>query len=175
MYKPADSIESLVPNEGVVGEPSDHRINILFPKSDTMLEPVRRYQTITIRPISNSDKAAMGQVIASQDWHELLINDSVDKKLEIFSETIDIILDVVAPKKTVKIACDDPPWMTAAIKNLMRKRNREYDKKKKSEKWRILNKEVKVLCKKAKEKLAAGFIENLKDTDPKGWMSKMKK
>ena len=73
-------------------------------------------------------------------------------------------------KKTIKISCDDPPWMHARLKILIRKRNREFEKNRKSEKWRKLMLTCKKACKKAKESL----INSLKVSDPKTWMKKIK-
>ena len=53
------------------------------------------------------------------------------------------MLDVVAPTKEVKISCDDPAWMNARIKTLIRRRNREYDKSGKTFKWKSLQKSAK--------------------------------
>ena len=60
-------------------------------------------------------------------------------------------------------------------KNIIRKRNRGYDKNYKSPKWRKLLKKTKSMVKSAKRNFSENFISNLKDTDPASWMKRMKK
>ena len=85
------------------------------------------------------------------------------------------MLNTVAPEKEVKIALDDPPWMNTRIKTIIRKRNREYDKNFKSEKWNKLMKKSKSMVKSAKKNFAENFISNIKETDPATWMKRMER
>ena len=54
-------------------------------------------------------------------------------------------------------------------------RYREFDKSGKTEKWRKLKKKCHQMCKSAKQNFADQFITDLKDRDPKTWMTSMKK
>ena len=85
------------------------------------------------------------------------------------------MLDAIAPTKSVKIACDDPAWMNSRIKALIRKRNRAYSKDPSSLKYKTLRKKCEKLCKSAKKDFADKFITNMKDKDPKTWISSLKK
>ena len=85
------------------------------------------------------------------------------------------MLDAVAPVKEVRIALDDPPWMSTRIKTSIRQRNREFDKNGRSEKWKKLRKTSKLMVRKAKRNFSENFISNLKDTDPSTWMKRMKR
>ena len=147
----------------------------MFPKSDISIKSTKVYRTISIRPLNISQTEALGRWLTTCDWN-IIMKDSLstDSKLQTFRNAMNSKLDEIAPVKNIKIACDDPPWMDVRIKQLIRKRNREYDKNKKSMKWRELNKKCKSKCKNAKQNFANKFIKNLKDTDPKMWMQKMK-
>ena len=117
----------------------------------------------------------IGSSLVREDWSNILSINDTDSKLEIFTNTVFALLDKVAPIKEVKISCDDPAWMNSRIKTIIRKRNREFEKHGKSEKWKYLKNKCKKLVKKAKTNFAETFISNLKDKDPKTWMSSMKK
>ena len=65
--------------------------------------------------------------------------------------------------------------MNSRIKTYIRRRNREFDRHGKSSKWKSLKKKCSKLCKNAKNDFAASFISNLKNKDPRTWMSNMKK
>ena len=80
----------------------------------------------------------MGNIIVNEKWEHIRSEDDINEKVELFSQTIFKILDEIAPKKTIKIACDDPIWMNTRIKAQIRQRNREYTKFGKSEKYRVL-------------------------------------
>ena len=142
----------------------------MLPKSDRNVSSRRSYKHITIRPITDSQLFAIGKLLTTQDWSHVKIVQNVDDKVTILNDTLSILISEIAPEKTIKISCDDPPWMNARLKILMRKRNREFDKHKKSPKWRKLMLTCKKACKKAKE----GLVNSLKDSDPKTWMKKIK-
>ena len=128
------------------------------------------YKTITVRPITDSQLNAIGKLLTTQDWSHVKNVIKTDDKVEMLRDTLDIIINEIAPIKKVKISCDDPPWMNSRLKILIRKRNREFDKNGKSEKWRNLMITCKKSCKKAKKY----FVDCLKDSDPKTWMKRIK-
>ena len=63
MYQPPLKINSLIPNSQDLGVPSDHCVNISFPRDDISTESKRVFKTINIRPITNSQLEAMGQFL----------------------------------------------------------------------------------------------------------------
>ena len=117
----------------------------------------------------------LGRAMVNENWKDILNQNNVDGKLQTFSNSLETLLDDIAPKKAIKIACDDPAWMNVRLKTVIRRRNREYEKNGKSQKWKELKKKCKDLCKTAKKNFADKFITNLKDKDPKSWMTAMKK
>ena len=174
LYHPPLPEAALLPDDPDIGAPSDHLGNLLVPRTIPMKNN-RLYKNITVRPITQSQMKAMGNIIVNEKWEHIRSEDDINEKVELFSQTIFKILDEIAPKKRIKIACDDPIWMNTRIKAQIRQRNREYTKFGKSEKYRVLKRKCKKLCKEAKLNMAEKFIPNLRDKDPKTWMTNIKK
>ena len=65
--------------------------------------------------------------------------------------------------------------MNSGIKMILRKRDREYNKKGKLDRWRTLRSKARHLAEKAKDNLKKDFVEDLRNTDPKMWMKNMKR
>ena len=173
LYHPPLPSHYLLPDHPADASPSDHLGNLLVPRSIPGVASSRVYRTLLIRPLTESQIAAIGRWIATESWSHLLAVPDVDSQLDYFTSSVFLMLNTVAPEKEVKIALDDPPWMNTRIKTTIRQRNREFDKHFKSEKWRKLMKKSKSMVKKAKKNFATNFISNLKDTDPSTWMKRM--
>ena len=84
-------------------------------------------------------------------------------------------LDECLPVKTVKLTSDDKPWVNQKIKELDRKSKREFYKHQKSEKWILLREKFVQKCKKAKVEYYENMVEDLKDSTPNQWYSKVKR
>ena len=175
LYHPPVPCDYLLPDHPADASPSDHLGNLLTPRSVPGVTSSRVYRTIRVRPLTESQISAIGRWFAAETWDQLLSLSDVDSKLDFFTSSVFLILNTVAPEKDIRIALDDPPWMTTRIKTIIRQRNREYDKNDKSEKWRKLMKASKSMVKRAKKNLSTNFVSNLKDTDPSTWMKRMDK
>ena len=175
LYHPPIGDPPLLPDDPNQAVQSDHLGNLFLPRTAQGIKNNRQYKTITVRPMKKAQIDALGKVLVNEKWHNVLNKPNVDEKLDIFSSSLQALLDEVAPLKQIKIACDDPAWMNARIKTAIRQRNREFEKNKKSEKWKQLKRKCKLMCKNAKKNFANKFIDNLKDKDPRSWMTAMKK
>ena len=175
LYHPPLPEDPLLPDDPADAAPSDHQGNLLIPRNVSGIKNNRQYKMITVRPITASQMNALGNWIVKENWEFMRCEDDIDGKLQLFTNTVFHVLDEVAPKKTIKISCDDPVWMNTRIKTQIRRRNREFDKYGKSRKYRVLKKKCKKLCDEAKINMAEKFVPNLKDKDPKTWMSSIKK
>ena len=175
LYHPPFPESALLPDDPVNAAPSDHVGNILVPRSVPGINSRKMYSTISVRPMKQAQIEAIGRILVSEPWDILAPFHSPDDKLDTFTSSLFALIDEVAPVKEVKIASDDPPWMNCRIKTLIRRRNREFDKNRKSEKWKKLEKKVKQMSKSSKLNFAENFGSNLKDTDPRNWMKMMKK
>ena len=175
LYHPPLPEAPLLPDDPSSASPSDHCGNLLIPREHTGITSNRQHRLVTVRPITQSQINSLGNWIVDENWANVINETETDRKLDLFTSMVFNMLDVVAPTKEVKISCDDPAWMNARIKTLIRRRNREFDKSGKTFKWKSLQKKCKKLCKTSKNKFSSSFITNLKDVDPRTWMTKMKK
>ena len=93
----------------------------------------------------------MGQWIQKQTWQEIYeclnAHEMADKLQTLLLDSMDKFL----PMKTVKFTDDDDPWVTKEIKDLDRKKKREFFKHHKSKKWQDLNERFEQKCETAKE------------------------
>ena len=110
---------------------------------------------IKVRPITQSQLNTLGTSIVSEDWSSVKCENNTDDKLATFTKTVFALLDTIAPTKEIKISCDDPAWMNTRIKTFIRKRNREFHKHGKSDKWKCLKTKCKSFVKKAKAHFTA--------------------
>ena len=163
----------LLPDHPAEAAPSDHIGTLLIPRSVRGVVSSRAYRTLSVRPFSSSQITALGRWISQETWDCVLSASDVDSQLDHLTSSVFHMLDAVAPVKEIRIALDDPPWMSTRIKTIIRQRNREHDSKGKSEKWRKLMKKSKLMVKRAKQNFSENFISNLKDTDPSTWMKRM--
>ena len=134
---------ALLPDDPDEASPSDHLGNLLVPRTVSGIKNHRQHKLVSVRPMTQSKIDALGTWIVNEKWANVINEYSVDSKLEMFTNMVFKMLDEVAPTKKVKIACDDPAWMTTRIKTYIRRRNREFDKLGKSEKWKSLKNKCK--------------------------------
>ena len=73
------------------------------------------------------------------------------------------------------ISSDDQPFCTQEMKRLKRLKGREYNKNRRSLKWRVLNYEYRRAVIKAKRKYYKDIIKDLKTSKTSQWYSKLKK
>ena len=100
----------------------------MIPRTVLGIQNNRQHKLITVRPITKSQIAAIRNWITDEKWANVINENDLNSKLEMFTTMTFTMLDAVAPTKQVKIACDEPAWMNKRIKTYIRKRNREYNK-----------------------------------------------
>ena len=79
------------------------------------------------------------------------------------------------PEKIVKFTSEDQVWATPEIKEISRKKSREYFKHRKSLKWRHLNSLLEEKCQIAREAYYINIVSDLKNSNPGQWYSKLKR
>ena len=84
-------------------------------------------------------------------------------------------IDEFLPQKKRIISSDDQPFCSQEIKRLKRLKGREFQKHRRSLKWRVLNYEYKRAVIKAKRKYYKDIIKDLKTSKTSQWYSKLKK
>ena len=157
------------------GKPSDHLVVIMPPVSAEINFPTRQTRTVQYRPLPQSGIDKMGQWIQRQTWHDIYKCSDAHQMAEVLQTKLLESLDKFLPMKTVKFSSDDDPWVSKEIKDLDRRRKREFFKHHKSEKWKNLNSMFQSKCKEAKESYYSNIVEDLKESNTRQWYSKVKR
>ena len=157
------------------GKPSDHLVVIMKPISRTLDCPPRQYTSLETRPITDSGLALYGQWLDDQTWDFLYRERDAHKKAELFQKVLMEKYYELFPIKVLRVCAEDQPWISRHLKTIDRKRKREFDKNKKSLKWEKLNKEFTEKAEIEKSNYYVNIVQDLKDSNPGQWYSKVKR
>ena len=113
--------------------------------------------------------------VEAQDWSEILLEESVDKKAELLIGRMRNALDQYLPQKVIRIASDDEPWFTDDLKKLDRRKRREYSRNRKSDKYKRLYCIYQDKVSKAKIKYKQNMIDDVMSAQSSEWFSKLKR
>ena len=174
-YKAPDCLKPLDPDDDAKGAPSDHNIVVMEPRSVLENKPARETKEITVRPMKRSGIDLFGFWVKSQNWKEIFEEENVNKKADIFQNMLLQKLNEFLPSKTRKVCTADQPFCTDKIKRIKRKKTREYQKNRKSLKWRQLNLKYQKEIAAAKSKYYGNIVKDLKTSNVSQWYSKLKR
>ena len=153
-------------DDPTAGVPSDHSVPVCYPHTDRHNPPLRRYRTVTYRPLPDSSIAKFGQWITAQDFSLINTDLSPDDLALTLDNMLMTKLDEYCPTKTMRIGPQDKAWTNLEIKQISRRKQREYLKKGKSDKYHQLSKLFEEKYNAAAEHYLRGKIDGLKDTKP---------
>ena len=173
-YLRPTSLPPLDNDEEGNGKPSDHLIIVMRPINQTENEKPKQ-KIISYRPLPESGMLMFKQWLQNETWQELYQAENAHLKAEILQIGLMKKLDEYLPIKTIKIRCGDHPWISNEIKNLDRKRKREYRKNKKSRKWKQLDSLCLSKSGKAKQDYSKNIVNDLKNSNQSQWYSKIKR
>ena len=174
-YQSPECLPPLDADPGSGGKKSDHLIVVMQPISVLNNKPARTTREILVRPMKQSGINMFGNWIRNQTWIEVYEADSVDKKADILQKLLMDKIDEFLPQKKRIISSDDQPFCSQEMKRLKRLKGREFQKHRRSLKWRVLNYEYKRAVIKAKRKYYKDIIKDLKTSKTSQWYSKLKK
>ena len=143
------------------GKPSDHNIIVMNPINNTLNAPARKTKIVTFRPLPQQKIQEMGIWITQQSWEEIYDAETAHDKATILQHKLKTALDNYLPEKSIKITSDDQPWINNQIKQIDRKRKREFSKHRKSDKWKQLDLQFKEICSLAKQNYYPQLVKNL--------------
>ena len=129
--------------------------------------PARIKKVVTFRPLPKSGIADMGKWIVTEKWDCVTTAESAHEKAS--------ALQPFHTRKTATFTSEDQPWVTPEVKDIDRKKKREYYKHRKSAKWKRLNKLFEIKCEQAKASYYSNIVEDLKNSAPGQWYSKLKR
>ena len=121
------------------GAPSDHMIVFMEPINTISNNPARIKKTVKFRPLPQSGITMMGEWIVHHNWETLYSANTAHQKAELLQNTLMEKLNLYLPEKVVTYTSDDQVWVTPELKQLARKKSRDYFKHRKSPKWKTLS------------------------------------
>ena len=156
------------------GKASDHKIVVMKPISVINNISARTTKEIIFRPLK---EAGMQQM---QDWlHEGELfketHGNVHEIAKHFMETLKEKTDKFFPEQKRKISSDNQPFFSENLAILKRKKQREYNKNRQSEKWIKLNHEYNEKLGISKKMYYKKEIAKLKKSNPKKWFYWLKR
>ena len=104
---------------------SDHLVVLLEPKPRSRHNTSSR-RSFTRRDTRASPKHGLGRYFGSIDWSILDSVQDCEWKLQLFHDLVKIGLDTIMPLETFKLHVNDPPWVTAEFKALIKARQKAF-------------------------------------------------
>ena len=138
-------------------------------------QPERIYRKIKSRPIHEQGLNEMKKWLSTQVWTEVFDEESAHRKAEILQNLLVSAFEELFPEKVKKVANDDQPFINEKLKKMKRKKCREFQKHRRSEKWRTLEEKYQDELGKTKKDYYRRKIRNLRRTKPRNWHSEIKK
>ena len=174
-YQVPVCIPPLDPDPDSDGSPSDHLMVLMHPISTLNNKSARTKRSVTFRPLPESGLRLFGDWLSQHPWDNVYNDESAHNKAQTFQSDLLDALNHFLPEKTVNFSSDDQPWCNPAIKDLDRKCKREYNKHRKSKRWKYLNTKFEQMCSNAKSNYYRNIVEDLKTSNPGQWYSKLKR
>ena len=157
------------------GVPSDHMIVYMKAIDAISNNSARTTKEVKFRPLPESGIRDMGKWLVSYNWDSVINAETAHKKAEILQTILLEKLDFYLPEKIVKFTSEDQVWITPEIKEISRKKSREFFKKRKSQNWETLNNQFEEKCAIARVSYYTNIVNDLTDSDPGQWYSKLKR
>ena len=151
------------PGDGV---PSDHWVPVCYPYIDKSKPPLRRFRTVSYRPLSDQNIRQFGQWITKENFERFSNELSPTDHANEFQRFLMTKLDEFCPRKIMRVSSHDKPFINKELKSLNRRKQREYVKNGKSSKYRKLAKDFKSKYKTAAESYIRRKVDELKDSEP---------
>lgn len=95
---------------------------------------------VTFRPFNTERVKKMQEWIDKEEWLELQGVISAHEKMEILQNILVTKYDEFFPEVSKTITSDDQPFYLNKLKRMKRRKNREFHKHRKSQKWNEMEK-----------------------------------
>ena len=125
------------------------------------------------RDMHPSKKNELGRYLTSCNWSILDHLETCEEKLELFTNIIMVGFNTIMPNRRITVHVNDPPWITANFKNLIKKRQAAFHKGN-NELFRYYRNRVNRERKKCREKFYSSKVEHLKKSKPSRWWREVK-
>lgn len=94
--------------------------------------------TFTFRPITSKGTANFQRMVATTDWTPMML-DCPSRSADSLNAILQGYVELCFPEKTRTIKSTDQPWFTQNLRQLSRKKKREYRKHRRSARWKHLS------------------------------------
>ena len=150
---------------------SDHSSVLLQPSGvqPTKLQPTR----IQRRVCKPANKRALFSSLKAMNWTPLYRANTFEDKFNLFHSQITTAINSCLPVRSIKLHPTDKPWMTADIKDAIKKRQRAWSKGNIVQ-YNMFRNKVSRLCKNARSYFYNNSIANMQETNPKKWWDNIK-
>ena len=175
LYQVPECLPPLDSDPDKDGRPSDHLMVLMSPICVINNKPARALHKITYRPFSDEGLCKMQEWLSAEDWTELSHEESAHKKAEILQNLLVSKYHEFFPEKVRTVSSDDQPFVNQKLKRMKRKKCREYQKHRRSEKWKILDEKYRAEVNKIKKDFYRNKIRNLRKLKPRMWHRELKK
>ena len=174
-YQKPECLPPLDADPDTNGKPSDHPMVVMPPLSVIDNRPARVIKKITNRPFNIQRLQGMKDWIDSENWNEVLNENSASRKMEILQGMLVSKYHEHFPEKTRNVSSDDNPFFTDKLRKLKRRKCREYRKNRRSIRWRKMQCSYLEELEKAKKNFYNSKISRLRKSNPRQWHREFKK
>ena len=150
------------------GSPSDHFMVVMEPINAISNTKVRDKRTFKFRAYTDKAYDMMDKELDKVDWDQKLMNTEGDH-VSIFHKTLFDVFNQCFPIKSKTVFTEKEPFFTDKLDKLRRRKSREYNKRRKSEKYLALSRIYKKELSLAKKKYYRKKIGKLRSLNPKQW------
>ena len=174
-YQIPEVLPPLDPDPGKNGKPSDHMMVIFTPINSINNKCVKKTRKINFRPISDDGINKMRNWLNSEDWKQVLNEPRANLKAEVLQNILLSKCNEYFPMKERTISCSDQPFFSHKLKQLKRKKSREYHKHRNSLKYKKLEEIYQKKLSIAKKSFYNKQVRKLKKSKPGRWYAELKK
>ena len=166
LYCVPEISDPVLPDNPQRAKPSDHKVPVARPLAATSESVVNVYEEKVFRPLPDSGKHEFMKWVHSNVWDCVSENDSPTQQFENFEKLVQEKVDFFLPEKKIRVTKKDKEYITAELKNLDRKKKREWSKNGKSQKYISLKSEFDQKLKKAASQFITKCVTGLRSEHP---------
>ena len=130
---------------------------------------------IEFRPLNDQGFNEMGSKLKSFDWNQVLNLESADNQMESFQNNLFLMFSESFPMKTKIVFNESQEFFTDKLVILRRKKQTEYNKHRRSEKYESLHQTYKKELSKAKSDYYKKKIQIMRTSSPNMWHRALKR
>ena len=128
-----------------LGKSSDHRVAIARPVANPAhITSFKKIEIRKRRVVTAASLLTLGVCLATYDWNAMYDAKGVDKKIELFNESLANVIDQFCPIKSTRVRLNDKFFVSAKCVELSEMKSREYRKNKNSQEFKRLRKAIKI-------------------------------